>query len=262
MEILQDIDLLSLITKESTNFYNMKITTYNNNSYKINLYKKSLYRNYSINNKKNKDTSTRDVSMESYQHTIKKIYETARSNSWDWFITITFNENKIDRFDYNKVVKKLTEWLDSRRRKDKNSQDFGYIIVPEQHENGAWHFHGLFNNCDKVFNFKDSGIKKNGQIIYNMKKWKYGFTTATRIQSQQKVSKYICKYIKPSMFFEKNRKRYYVSKNLNKPKVNYLITDIKFWLDLYKDYDIRKFSNTYNDYFIIDNITDSTVYNI
>ena len=36
-----------------------------------------------------------------------KIYRIARSNNWDWFITLTFDRTKTDASDYDTVINKL-----------------------------------------------------------------------------------------------------------------------------------------------------------
>lgn len=58
------------------------------------------------------------------------------------------------------------------------------------------------------------------QIIYNMDKWKFGFTTATVVQDGNRVSKYIGKYITKNVRDSTpHKQRYFVSQNMPKPKV-------------------------------------------
>jgi len=86
-------------------------------------------------------------------------------------------------------------------------------------------------NCDKL-KFENSGIVKNGKEIYNINKrsFKYGFTTATKIESTEKVSNYITKYItKELITMSKGQHRYLYSKNLAKPQSETLFEeDLKF----------------------------------
>ena len=59
-----------------------------------------------------------------------------------------------------------------------------------------------------------------GEEIYNINKrsFKYGFTIATKIESTEKVSNYITKYItKELITMSKGQHRYLYSKNLAKP---------------------------------------------
>ena len=147
------------------------------------------------------------------------IYKLACNNKpWDFFVTFTFNGDKVDRYNFSEVSKKLSNWIDNIKRKY-NCKDMGYIIVPEKHKDGAWHFHGLFKNCDNL-NFIDSGLKdKQGRTIYNISNYKFGFTTATKLSDIDKAVSYILKYISKDLFSDnlKGKKRYWRSKNLEMP---------------------------------------------
>lgn len=112
------------------------------------------------------------------------------------------------------------------------------------HKSKRWHFHGIGVNCDKL-KFEKSGIVKNGKEIYNINKrsFKYGFTTATKIESTEKVSNYITKYItKELITMSKGQHRYLYSKNLAKPQIETLFEeDLKFMeLLLSKNKDLVK----------------------
>lgn len=171
-------------------------------------------------------------SMEvSRNRTVQTIYGYAQANRWDWFVTLTFRrDRKIDVTDYDTVVKKLTKWLNNQRVK---CPDLKYLFVPERHLDGAFHFHGLLANADGL-EFYDSGRvayrdkayvrtddNKDLQTIYNLEDWHYGFTTATRVNSSSRASAYICKYItKEVIEHTGRRRRFYPSRNLNKPAVS------------------------------------------
>ena len=157
-------------------------------------------------------------SMEvSANRTVQTIYGYAQSNKWDWFVTLTFRRDlKFDVTDYDSVVKKLTGWLHDQRKK---CPDLKYLFVPELHQDGAWHFHGLLANADAL-TFTDSGRvaigskayirteeNKNHETIYNMDNWRYGFSTATKIGSGSKASSYICKYITKDVIRHSGRRR-------------------------------------------------------
>lgn len=84
------------------------------------------------------------------------------------------------------------------------------------------HFHGLIANVPKwqfIEARKPNGrlIKINGLQIYNLKNYKLGFTTISKIQNQEKVSNYISKYATKELITLKNKKRYWYSRNLEKP---------------------------------------------
>lgn len=150
----------------------------------------------------------------SLSRSINAIYNISRSNVWDWFFTFTFNPDSVDSYNYNDCVQCLSKWLNNVRR---TCPDIRYLIVPEKHESGRFHFHGLFACCDNL-GFVDSGKKtKKGQVIFNISKYKYGFTTATRIDDNAKATKYICKYINKDLISDSfNKKRYWVSRNVER----------------------------------------------
>lgn len=144
-----------------------------------------------------------------------KVYEYSRSYDWDYFVTWTFSDEYVDRFNYDECSKKLRVWLNNQRR---ICPGLKYIVVPEQHKNGAWHFHGLIADVAGM-NIVDSGHKtKDGKTIYNLPSYRFGFTTATLVEDVYRVSKYIGKYITKSLVDNTNgRQRYFVSNNLPKP---------------------------------------------
>ena len=81
-----------------------------------------------------------------------------------------------------------------------------------------FHFHFLFNYFPHS-ELVDSGEKtENGQVIYNLMNYSLGFTTCTLIHSLSASQYYITKYIsKDLIMLSKGKKRYWASKNLNKP---------------------------------------------
>ena len=153
----------------------------------------------------------------SRSRTIKKIYDIGRSNYWDWFLTFTFSPDKVDRYDFSICSKKLSFWLNNMR---KRSPDMKYLVVPEQHKDGAWHFHGLFSNVNDS-EFVDSGkCTDKGQKIFNVGKYKLGFTEAIQLDGSFAVVSYICKYITKKLCEQtKGKKRYWFSRNCDLPIV-------------------------------------------
>lgn len=160
----------------------------------------------------------------STNRTIKAIYDIARSNVWDWFVTFTFNPEKVNRYDYSDCTSKLSNWL---KRMGKLCPNMKYLIVPELHQDGAFHFHGLFSNCAGM-DFVDSGIRDNkGRTVYNVGKYRFGFTTATIVSYNHSVTSYLCKYVtKDLCAMTFGKKRYWASRNVNRPEVyEYLSRD-------------------------------------
>lgn len=159
---------------------------------------------------KDSDKST----MFSVNRSKRNLYHIARSNKWDFFITLTFNREDTDASNYDEVSKKVRNWLNNIKKR--TSPDFKYIVVPELHKDGInYHFHGLIANIGNLEIFDSGKIDKSGKVIYNLPEWKWGFSTATKIESNERVTNYLGKYItKDLMNRLKNKKRYYASQNI------------------------------------------------
>lgn len=169
------------------------------------------------------------VSDVSLKRTRRKVYDYAKCNEWDWFVTFTFDGKKVDRYDYDVCVSKLSKWLNNLKR---SSPALSYLIVPERHKDGAWHFHGLFagllegevvdtgrtvikrlKTASGRSRFKNTGVK-----IYQIGRYKLGWMTATRVVDRERVTSYITKYITKDMLDGLyGRKRYWCSRGLLLP---------------------------------------------
>lgn len=145
------------------------------------------------------------------------IYGIARSNVWEYFLTPTFDRNITDSSNYRFVTKRATEWLNNIKKR--HCPNLKYLIVPELHADGVhWHLHGLLANCIGL-KFIDGGHKSSkGLPIYNLRNWRYGFSTITPVLDTGRVSSYIIKYITKEMATAiKGRQRYWASNNCLRP---------------------------------------------
>ncbi len=165
--------------------------------------------------------------ISSVNRTKNMIYNYARGNVWEWFITLTFNKNKVNRYDYAECSKKLRKWLNNVR--NKYAPDLRYLVIPEQHKDGAWHFHGLLSNTGKI-QFNEAVNKysalplftKSGLQIFNFANYKLGYSTATAITDTAKASSYVTKYITKELAVKtKGCRRYYPSNNLELPQKSF-----------------------------------------
>lgn len=154
----------------------------------------------------------------------KMVYDLARSNDWEYFITFTFNPDKVNSYDYQETSIVMSQWIKNHRKL--HAPGMRYVIVPELHKSGRYHFHGMFSNMGLI-KFIDSGKKdKSGRVIYNVGNYKLGFTTATKIDDSKATALYIGKYITKELSAEiKYRKRYWRSRNLNEPIVKKSVFD-------------------------------------
>lgn len=171
----------------------------------------------------------------SLNRTKNTIYDYARANRWEWFLTLTFSPEKVDRYNYDECTKKLKNWIDnSLRRKNK---DLKYIFVPERHDDGAFHFHGLVSNIAEDFMVDSDKKTKQGDTIFNLSTYRLGWTTATKVKDTARAANYITKYItKELLIHTKNKRRYWPSKNLNIGEIQEMnITDIGELENFYKE---------------------------
>lgn len=171
----------------------------------------------------------------------QKIYELARSNEWEYFLTLTFAQ---DRYNYDLLTEKLRNWIN--RTKKNYAPGMKYIFVPELHKDGALHFHGIVANIGNL-PLVDSGRKdKNGNIIYNIDCYKMGFTTATKVTDSGRVASYMTKYItKDLISYSKGKKKYWASKNLTKPCItDYHLENEDIQDFLFRNMDIITYTKT------------------
>ncbi len=159
----------------------------------------------------------------SMNRTKNQIYSYARANRWEWFLTLTFSPQEVDRKDYAACTKLLSKWLNNARR---TAPLLKYLFVPEQHKDGAWHFHGLMSDTGSLAFLESGHFTRSGQVIYNLLDYGCGFSTATRVMDTDAVSWYITKYITKDMCaLTPGRKRYWHSRNLDTPDMEYFLME-------------------------------------
>ena len=145
-----------------------------------------------------------------------KLRRLALANDFRWFVTLTFNPEKVDSFDAAAVVKKLNAWCSNMVQR----KGLRYILIPELHPtSGRIHFHGFFSDCLEVV---DSGhTDKQGHKIFNLPQWTLGFTTAIELYDDYtKAVGYVCKYIGKEDGKITGR-WYYSGGDLREPEVTY-----------------------------------------
>ncbi len=185
------------------------------------------------NRERDAETHCRDVSL---SRTKNMIYNIARSNEWEWFITLTFDRTKTDSSDYDAVVRKLSKYLNNLQQR--KCPGLKYLIVPELHaDREHYHFHGLLADCPELeFVFSGHWDKTSNRAIFNIPSWSWGFTTATAVGDSMKASGYITKYItKESEVFLKNKKRYYTNRNTKRTVAEKLNIDKADFFEMYAD---------------------------
>lgn len=168
-----------------------------------------------------KETTDRDVGPGSLKSRFvvsrakKTVYELAYLNRWDYFITITISPQaeKVNRYNLTSCKKRLLRLFNNY--KNYYFEDFKYLLLPEQHEDGAWHFHGFLH-------LDQSHVVKNGHgyLDFPYLSEKLGFVSMDFIKNKEAAAKYCTKYMSKDLEVSVrgcHEHMYYCSKGLNRP---------------------------------------------
>ncbi|MDE5601641.1 MAG: hypothetical protein K2J16_04000 [Clostridia bacterium] len=122
-----------------------------------------------------------DNMANSARQSIDAFWGYALSNKWNYFITLTTDKLKVDRYDDDEV-KRL--WRICRQRIQRYDKNAKLLIIPERHTRTnklgekALHFHGLVAMRDfELRPFKLNGVwqtSKTGAPLYNFPFWDFG----------------------------------------------------------------------------------------
>lgn len=161
-----------------------------------------------------------DDRLRSMRRARSKVRRLALANDFRWFVTLTLDPKKVDRWDPQAIMKIANRWLDNMVRR----HGLAYILVPERHKDGAFHFHGFFSDSVEAL---DSGhTDKLGHPVYNLLQWPLGFTTAIELYGDyaQAVA-YTCKYIGKQEGERPMGRWYYSGGQLKQPEKVYADLD-------------------------------------
>lgn len=208
--------------------YNVAIKRYPDGTCQYKVYDKVLERGNPqpllfTRDKKENTVSRKEI--DNQKRARQEVYDICRSNSFFWFVTLTFDDS-IDSYDYKQCVeqlKRFTKYLGKLGCK--------YIFVPEQHKSGRYHFHGLLSSTSSKggFRLRQAYNSKTGRPIkgvWNIASYKFGFSTCSVIRYPDRVSSYICKYLTKDLVVPKGHKRYWCSSGLNRPSEYFLDLDV------------------------------------
>lgn len=136
-----------------------------------------------------------------------KVFELALCNDFAFFCTLTFAQDKVkNRYDLESCMKSFAKWLNNYNNR-RVSSAVRYLLIPEPHQDGAWHLHGLVSGIPEVdlrqFQIEEHlpfHIRKELAKGHQVFQWmsydkKFGYCTLSPIRSMDAVSKYITKYV-------------------------------------------------------------------
>lgn len=160
-------------------------------------YKTVVMNGYNPERKKSGDCHSYDQKLENnLSRSRQMVFELGYCNDWEYFVTMTLDKEKFDRYDLPAWYKSLSQWL--RHYQRKTGQKISYLLIPEQHKDGAWHIHGLLSGVpvDRLQPF-EKGTPLYGSDYLNWLDYakKYGFCSVGVVGNREAVSKYITKYI-------------------------------------------------------------------
>ena len=184
---------------------------YNPTCYKLSVHRSIPACGSSVTHKKKGTVNTKKL-LANLSRAKNKVQEYALCNSFDYFVTLTIDKLKYDRYDLKKYYKDLGKML-SNYNKIHDSK-IKYILIPENHKDGAWHMHGLISGILP----KHLTSNENGYLSWSQYSKKFGYMSLSKIKDKKKVSSYITKYITKSLSAQMDNlgnNLYYCSKKLN-----------------------------------------------
>lgn len=177
--------------------------------------------------------------------TKRKLFEIAACNDFTHFCTFTFSD---DRYDYQECKRKLTKFFNNY--KSRKSSNFIYCVVPEQHKDGAFHFHGFVGGVAD-FTVPDT-IKKrmpdgsyadvpNTPAYLSWSSYNLGWFNASPLRDHYATAKYVSKYITKEIIEQSNAfpvgcQLLLHSNGLNVPDVKYKNLISTGSVDMLRDY--------------------------
>lgn len=147
------------------------------------------------------DITERDVVETEFCRSKRSIYRAAstikdliRCNDFDFFITLTCDKEKVNRYNLTECVKIFQTHVRNKNRW--RGTPIQYILVPEIHPtSGAYHFHGVVRGLTA----KDIRINENGYAEWDMPRDFLGFMSMSPIQDRDKCATYVAKYVTKSL---------------------------------------------------------------
>lgn len=126
------------------------------------------------------------------------VLQYALCNPWDYFFTGTLDKSKYDRYNVDKFMNDLSQFVRDKRKK--YDAKFQVLLIPEHHANKAWHVHGLIYGLPEevLRHFRPPEPKHlidGGFLNWEDYQNKFGFCSLAPIRNQVATAYYITKYI-------------------------------------------------------------------
>lgn len=163
---------------------------------------------------------------ESVSRSKRVLFEYAMCNEWEYFVTLTLDQEKVEsRYDLASIAKKMQKLVTKINRpirdgKGTRTKKMEYVLIPEKHDKGGWHFHGFMRG------FEESDIRYNKHHYQEWVQWReeMGFMNMQKIRNPEACAKYATKYITKDLRRSINGKGehvYYASHGLKRAETIY-----------------------------------------
>lgn len=144
------------------------------------------------------DEQPQERFMQSYCRSRSMVLQYALCNQWDYFITITVNPDRFNRYELGPIWRYMSQWFRDYR---KVSAGFRYLLVPELHKDGAWHFHGFvagIRPCDLsqfVPGLHPRKLIDAGYLNFGLLSSAVGYVSLGQLHDPVAAGFYVTKYI-------------------------------------------------------------------
>ena len=203
----------------------------------------------SLSPKSSSITSSQTSLDKSLSRSRSKVRDYILCNNFTHFGTITFDPRlfrHVDLTDITETNKILTQFIQIEQQNHirKFNHKFGYLLIPEKHKSGAYHYHILLSDFDDslfsdFFDERNVFLSKYEQRVnaaggysaiknrfFFMRRNMLGRNQFEKIRDKERVSTYILKYItKDFLQVTKNKKRFISSRGLKLPITLYNVYD-------------------------------------
>lgn len=128
------------------------------------------------------------------------VREYALCNDWPYFCTFTFDKRKIDRYGLKHIVEVLMQWLANMRKR--HYPQLRYLLIPEPHKDGAWHFHGFMAGVplSPLPDWAPRDLLEGGYQEWTDFRLRFGWCSFSEVRSAEAVAFYVTKYITKNLF--------------------------------------------------------------
>ena len=174
--------------------------------YSIHRYTDEIYKVVAFKGHRDPDFACLREEAQHYDTKLDNSFSRARSmvlqyalcNPWDYFFTGTLDQRLADRYNLDRYAKRLMQFIRDKRKKYNAS--FQVLLVPELHQDGAWHIHGLIYSLPasalRPFRYPEpQKLIDGGFLNWPDYQRAFGFCSLAPIRDRVATAYYVTKYI-------------------------------------------------------------------